>query len=229
MTGVELLRNINQEFGIDAASDCANDLLNALNSFLLGENRQGRTVVLVIDEAQNLQADVLEEVRLISNLETENDKLIQIILAGQPELETILQRRDLRQLNQRIAVRYKLRSMTRDETRTYIRHRMDVAGAAGGVVFSRMAIALIHLYSRGVPRMINILCDRALLIAYGDEYRSITVATIFKSICELLNLLAGRRLVLVCGGITLIVLIIMLAQLLADRLPAWLNSYELIF
>jgi general secretion pathway protein A len=220
MTGVELLRNINQEFGIDSGSDCANDLLTALNNFLLAENNQGRTVVLVIDEAQNLQPDVLEEVRLISNLETENDKLIQIILAGQPELETLLQRRDLRQLNQRIAVRYKLRSMTRGETRSYIRHRMEVAGATGGVVFSSQAISLIHFYSRGVPRMINILCDRALLIAYGDEYRSITVVTVIKSISELLNLLRGRRLALAGIIIALVILIVILAFVLGDRLPA---------
>jgi general secretion pathway protein A len=229
MTGVELLRNINQEFGIDSASDCANDLLTALNCFLLSENKQGRTVVLVVDEAQNLQADVLEEVRLISNLETENDKLIQIILAGQPELETLLQRRDLRQLNQRIAVRYKLRSMTRDETRSYISHRMEVAGSTGGVAFSRMAISLIHLYSRGVPRMINILCDRALLIAYGDEYRRITAGTVIKTISELLNLLRGRRLALICIAVALVILIIMLGLVLANQLPNWLNNYELIF
>ena len=99
LTGVELLQSINQEFGIDSSSSIGIDLLTELNSFLLAENKEGRTVVLVIDEAQILQADVLEQVRLISNLETENDKLIQIVLAGQPELGAMLQRRDLRQLN----------------------------------------------------------------------------------------------------------------------------------
>jgi len=216
LTGIELLRNINQEFGISSESDCVNDLLTTLNSFLLTENNQGRTVVLVIDEAQNLQPDVLEEVRLISNLETENDKLIQIILAGQPELETLLQRHDLRQLNQRIAVRYKLRSMTKDETRSYILHRMEVAGAVGGVSFSGLALSLIHFYTRGIPRMINILCDRALLIAYGDEYRRISLGTIAKSICELVNL-RGRRLVMAGSVVALVVLIFIVLSYIGWR------------
>ncbi|MBT1071633.1 ExeA family protein [Pelotalea chapellei] len=188
LTGVELLRSINQEFGVDANSEYANELLASLNQFLLNENSKGRTVVLVIDEAQNLQPDVLEQIRLISNLETENDKLIQIILAGQPELEALLQRPDLRQLNQRIAVRYKLRSMSMDETRAYIRHRMEVAGNMGGVSFGYYALKWIYMYTHGVPRMINILCDRALLIAYGDERRSINARTVSRAIKEILNL-----------------------------------------
>ena len=226
MTSVELLQNINQEFGIDSESAFANDLLAELNRFLLSENNEGRTVVLVIDEAQNLQTDVLEQVRLISNLETENDKLIQIILAGQPELEWILQRRDLRQLNQRIAVRYKLRSMNRDETRAYIRHRMEVAGETGGVSFSPLSITLIYLFSRGIPRMINIICDRSLLIAYGDERRSIGVFTVGKAAHELLDISLGRRLAYVFFGAALLALLIILGLSLADRSPAWLHAKQ---
>lgn len=188
LTGIELLRSINHEFGIECNSEFANELLAELNRFLLQENSKGRTIVLVIDEAQNLQPDVLEQVRLISNLETENDKLIQIILAGQPELEALLHRPDLRQLNQRIAVRYRLNSMTMDETRAYIRHRMEVAGETGGVSFGRYAIKWIYLYTHGVPRMINILCDRALLIAYGDERRNVTATTVSRAIREILNI-----------------------------------------
>jgi general secretion pathway protein A len=187
LTGVELLRSINTEFGIDSKSQYSNELLADLNRFLLAETTEGRTVVLVIDEAQNLQPDVLEQVRLISNLETENDKLIQIILAGQPELEILLGRPDLRQLNQRIAVRYKLRSMSMYETHSYIRQRMEVAGESGGVSFSSFAIKLIYFATRGVPRMINILCDRALLIAYGDERRRVTSATVIRGMLEVLN------------------------------------------
>jgi len=187
LTGIELLRSINGEFGIECASEYANELLAVLNRFLLAESTEGRTVVLVIDEAQNLPPDVLEQVRLISNLETENDKLIQIILAGQPELEILLGRSDLRQLNQRIAVRYKLRSMSKHETRLYIRQRMEVAGETGGVSFSSYAINWIYLATRGVPRLINILCDRALLIAYGDERRRISSAIVIRGIWEVLN------------------------------------------
>ena len=187
LTGVELLRSINTEFGINSDSQYSNELLADLNRFLLTETAEGRTVVLVIDEAQNLQPDVLEQIRLISNLETENDKLIQIILAGQPELEILLGRRDLRQLNQRIAVRYKLRSMSMCETRSYIRQRMEVAGETGGVTFSNYAIKWVYLATRGVPRMINILCDRALLIAYGNERRRITSWIVIQGIGEVLN------------------------------------------
>ena len=192
LTGVELLRSINNEYGIDASSPYANELLAVLNRFLLEENTNGRTVVLVIDEAQNLDPATLEQIRLISNLETEDDKLIQIILAGQPELEHLLSRPELRQINQRIAVRYRLSPISMEETRAYIRHRMEVAGESGGLSFSRYAIKYIYFYTRGVPRMINILCDRTLLIAYGDERRHISAGIVSRAIKEILNLPRNR-------------------------------------
>jgi len=194
LTGVELLRSICHEFGLDSASEYANDLLVEINKFLLQETAEGRTVVLVIDESQNLQPEVLEQIRLISNLETEDDKLIQIVLAGQPELSTLLERPELRQLNQRIAVRYRLKSMSTIETSAYIRHRMQVAGETGGVSFTLFAYRLIYLYTRGVPRMINILCDRSLLVGYGDERRRITGGIVTRAIRELLNVPQGKRL-----------------------------------
>lgn len=194
LSGVELLRSINQEFGLNTNSIYANELLSDLNRFLLAENSKGITVILVIDEAQNLRPEVLEQIRLISNLETENDKLIQIILSGQPELEELLSKPELRQLNQRIAVRYKLKSMSHSETRTYIMHRMEVAGETGGVSFSSSALRWIYLYTRGVPRMINILCDRSLLVAYGDEKRCITSGIVGNAIREILNIPQQRRL-----------------------------------
>lgn len=202
MSGVELLRLINNEFGIDSSSEHSNELIAELNRFLLCENSRGRTVVLVIDESQNLQPEVLEQIRLISNLETENDKLVQIILAGQPELEHLLDRPDLRQLNQRIAVRYKLRPMSCDETRSYIRQRMEVAGDTGGVNFSAAAFRMIYLATQGVPRMINILCDRCLLIAYGNEKRRISVFTVLQGMREVLNRRLVRRLLFAVSGIT---------------------------
>ncbi len=207
LTGVELLRSINHEFGLNSRSEYANELLEELNRFLLTENARGITVVLVIDEAQNLSPEILEQLRLISNLETDDDKLIQIVLAGQPELSALLDLPKLRQLNQRIAVRYRLRSMSMDETRTYIRHRMVVAGETGGVSFSRSALKLIHLYTRGLPRLINNLCDRALLIGYGDEQRRISAGTVTRAIGEMLNVRQGRRYSLALAGIILLVLV----------------------
>ncbi|HEY3425134.1 MAG TPA: AAA family ATPase [Negativicutes bacterium] len=208
LTGVELLRSINNEFGINAESEYSNELLAELNRFLLAENAGGRTVVLVIDEAQNLRTEVLEQIRLISNLETENDKLIQIILAGQPELESLLGQPELRQLNQRIAVRYRLRSMSSSETFTYIRHRMEVAGETGGVSFNNNAIRWVYFYTRGIPRMINILCDRALLIAYGDERRRISAGVVTRAIREIINFPRGKRLPLACAWIFFAIIIL---------------------
>lgn len=206
LTGVELLRSINHEFGLNSGSEYANELLEELNRFLLRENARGITVVLVIDEAQNLSPAILEQLRLISNLETEDDKLIQIVLAGQPELSKILDLPELRQLNQRIAVRYRLRSMSMDESRTYIRHRMVVAGETGGVYFSRTALTLIHLYTRGLPRLINNLCDRALLIGYGDEQRRISAGIITRGIKEIVNIHQKIRISLALACIILILI-----------------------
>ncbi|MDD2899660.1 MAG: AAA family ATPase [Desulfuromonadaceae bacterium] len=206
MTGVELLRNINHEFGLNSDSEYANELLEELNNFLLNENTKGKTVVLVIDEAQNLSPTILEQLRLISNLETENDKLIQIILAGQPELSALLALPELRQLNQRIAVRYRLRPMSMDESHTYIRHRMVVAGETGGVSFSPFALKLTHLYSRGLPRLINNICDRALLIGYGDERRRITGGNITRAIREIRNERRGRTFSLAMAGVIILIL-----------------------
>ena len=208
LTGVELLRSINHEFGLNATSEYTGELLTELNSFLLLENARGVTVVLVIDEAQNLSPEILEQLRLISNLETENDKLIQIVLAGQPELARLLALPALRQLNQRIAVRYWLKSMNREETDGYIRHRMSVAGETGGVSFSRLSLILIYFYSNGLPRLINNLCDRSLLIGYGDERRVISPPMVLKATTEICSTAWVRRMamavttVIILGTIT---------------------------
>lgn len=214
LSAVELLRTINQEFGIPSRSDQINELLTVLNRFLLEENRASRTVVLVIDEAQNLKPVVLEQLRLISNLETQSDKLIQIVIAGQPELDQLLQRQELRQLNQRIAVRYRLRPMSLKETFDYIIYRMEVAGNAGGAEITRSALKLIYLNTGGVPRLINILGDRCLLIAYAREKRKITARIAAKACSELLNVpdstalsLKGILIGVVIGLILLFILI----------------------
>jgi general secretion pathway protein A len=164
-----LLQSINREFGILTDSSNSSSPLDALNQFLLQQNDEGRTVVLVIDEAQDLEAPVLEQIRLISNLETDRQKLIQIVLAGQPEFGQILQRKELRQLNQRIIVRYHLQPMDFPDTIGYVNHRLEVAGRKGGVLFSRRALKQIYKYSGGLPRLINASCDRALLAGYTRD------------------------------------------------------------
>lgn len=171
LSAMELLRNVNREFGLSARKRSNLALVEELNQFLLAENRSGRTPVLIIDEAQNLEADVLEQIRLLSNLETDSDKLIQIVLVGQPELDELLGRPDLRQLAQRIAVRCRLSSLDHQETCGYIRHRLQVAGIFGDL-FDEKALFAVFRWAGGVPRLINVLCDRALLSAYaGSRYR----------------------------------------------------------
>jgi general secretion pathway protein A len=164
-----LLQNINREFGIPTNTSNNSSFLDSLNVFLLQQNGEGRTVVLVIDEAQNLEPPVLEQIRLISNLETDREKLIQIVLSGQPEFVQMLKRNEMRQLSQRINVRYHLQAMDFQDTVHYINHRLDVAGGRGGVIFSRRALKRIYRYSRGLPRLVNAACDRALLAGYTRD------------------------------------------------------------
>lgn len=192
LSALELLRNINREFGIPHEGLGNGSLLDELNRFLLAENRAGRTIVLVIDEAQNLAAEVLEQIRLISNLETESDKLIQILLAGQPELNTMLARPELRQLAQRITVRYHLLPMDFEDSCTYVRHRLQVAGAGAWINFSAAAMKRIFKFAKGSPRLINKACDRALLVGYTEDTGEISAAIADNAIRELQGL-ADRR------------------------------------
>jgi len=174
LSALSLMQTINREYGIAWENLTGAELLDALNRFLLEENLAGRTVVLVIDEAQNLTPDVLEQIRLISNLETKNDKLIQIVLVGQSELKTLLEQPELRQLNQRITVRYHLLPMDFNDTRDYIQHRLKIAGAGEYPRFEEKALKKIYGFSGGLPRLINAVCDRALLAGYTSESRVIT-------------------------------------------------------
>lgn len=180
----ELLRSINREFGIQATGTI-DELMHALNQFLLWENAFGRTIVLVIDEAQNLDPKVLEQIRMISNLETDTDKLIQIVLSGQPELATLLEGDNLRQLSQRITVRFQLAPLDFEDMQAYIDHRLEIAGGWKAVSISPPALKKILRYSNGLPRLINILCDRVLLVAYADETREISERMVSKAIREL--------------------------------------------
>lgn len=180
----QLLASICREFGVEPDESKSLGPLDALNLFLLEQHEAGRTVVLVVDEAQNLTPDVLEQVRMISNLETVRDKLIQIILAGQPELNDVLQRHDLRQLSQRITIRCRLTPMNKHDTGDYIRHRLKVSGCRIPGLFSSGAVRRIYRYSRGVPRLINILCEQALVMAWTQESNIVTPAIATRVIKE---------------------------------------------
>jgi general secretion pathway protein A len=174
---VQMLRFICKDFGIEGHFRNKFALIDALNGFLLEQSNQGHNVVLLIDEAQNLKPQQLEQVRLLSNLETEKDKLLQIILIGQPELQTLLDSPSLRQLNQRVTVRYHIRPLSQRDIKPYIKHRLTVAKDPDdflyNVHFTPEAYEAIYHFSEGVPRLINIICDRALLAGFAAEKNTI--------------------------------------------------------
>ncbi len=185
LTAIELLRSVNRDLGIPSEGDSEKALVDTLHQFLLEAHQRGKNVVLVIDEAQNLSRDVLEQVRLISNLETNTEKLIQIVLIGQSELNDMLAQRDLRQLAQRVTARYHLTPLSRDEVKKYVHHRLAVAGRVGAVGFAPGALRAIHEYSNGVPRLINLACDRTLLAGYVLEEKHLSADVARKALKEL--------------------------------------------
>jgi general secretion pathway protein A len=172
LSGMELLQAIHHELGLLGGEASRQELTEELNQFLLEKKVQGKRVLLIVDEAQNLERDALEQVRLLGNLETNTSKLIQIVLLGQPELDTKIESPNLRQLRQRITVRWRLAPLSATETREYVAHRLKVAGAAKEL-FTELATREIHRRSRGVPRVINLLCDRALLAGFAAQAQSI--------------------------------------------------------
>jgi general secretion pathway protein A len=169
----QLLEFILADFGIPCESRSKTQQLMKLNHWLLERHRAGETAVLIIDEAQNLTYPVLEEIRLLTNLETTTEKLLQIVLAGQPELEEKLKLPQLRQLRQRIMLRCKTSPLTKEQTHQYIAERLKIAGANGVPIFSQEAMDVVHRYSRGIPRVVNLLCEHALGNAYVEEQRPI--------------------------------------------------------
>ncbi len=185
----EFLLTICEELGVgvpDSAIGSVKELVDILNSYLLRAHSKGQRVVLVVDEAQNLAPEVLEQVRLLTNLETETQKLLQIILIGQPELRDILDRVDLRQLAQRVTGRYHLDPLSREETASYVRHRLRVAGATNDI-FTPAALREMYRLSGGVPRLINVLSDRALLGAYTQDRHNITPAIVRRAAVEVFD------------------------------------------
>lgn len=228
VSSLGLLRTINREFGISEHGAEPADLVEELHRFLLAQKEAGRTAVLVIDEAQDMEPEVLEQVRLISNLETASEKLIQIILVGQPELEELLMRPDLRQLNQRITVRFHLTSMELADTGEYLQHRITTAagGARNAVVFSAGAVKALHRFAAGLPRLINAAADRALLIAYNRNTRQIDTTIAIQAIKDASHSCKERRLPIRTAvawtiGIILAVAVFVLASIYLPRHSAF--------
>ena len=197
-TAEELLQSICEDFRLAREIEpgrvlTARDHVAALNEFLLRTHGVGQNNVLIIDEAQSLSAEVLEQLRLLTNLETNERKLLQIILIGQPELRDMLARPELEQLAQRVIARYHLDALTPRETVQYIHHRLSVAGLKGAFPFDEAAMQRIHALSRGVPRRINLLCDRALLGAYASGKPQVDVAILDKAAAEVRGEMPPRR------------------------------------
>jgi general secretion pathway protein A len=187
LNALELLQSVCDEFHLDAPhSDSIKHYVDTINDYLLASHAQGKHNVLVIDEAQNLSAEVLEQLRLLTNLETNERKLLQVILIGQPELRTMLARPELEQLAQRVIARYHLGPLSAPETASYIAHRMAVAGASS-TPFPRRLLARVHALTRGVPRRINLLCDRALLGAYVENEREVTPRILARAAAEVFS------------------------------------------
>jgi general secretion pathway protein A len=185
LTETQLLRAILQDFGLTPAGRDKLSHTNQLNAFLLDQNRNGINVALIIDEAQNLSLELLEQIRLLSNLETDQHKLLQIVLSGQPELREVLNRPQLRQLRQRILVRFHLPPLDVEDAAHYIDHRLKTAGADAAVAFTPEAVQLIFQTSGGVPRLINALSDNALLAGYVLGQRIIDAACVSMAIKQL--------------------------------------------
>ncbi len=174
----QLISMINDDFGLDIRGKDKTALIKDLYDFLIDMLATGRRPVLIIDEAQNLAAELLEEVRMLSNLETDTSKLLQIVLVGQPELRAVLAAPELRQFRQRISVSAHIGNISRDETELYVLHRLSVAGNREAVSFDEQALDLIYRYSRGTPRLVNIICDFVLLTAFADRTKAVNYAMV---------------------------------------------------
>jgi general secretion pathway protein A len=175
LSPLEFMRYIARDFGLQVGDKAKDELIHVLNGFLLQRHQKGLTTILVVDEAHHLSSEILEEIRLLTNLETSQQKLLQIVLAGQPELDQKLDSHELRQLKQRIALRCHLDPLSVGETKEYMRRRLQIAGAKGAVqIFSGPAIEAVFSHSRGIPRLINTICENALLAGYAKHAATIT-------------------------------------------------------
>ncbi len=166
------------DFGIVCESEAKSQILLRLYNWLLDRYRAGETAVLIVDEAQNLSDEVLEEIRMLTNLETFTEKLLQIVLVGQPELDQKLKRTQMRQLRQRLALRAKTHALTLEETKAYIQQRLRIAGANGQQIFDPEALEAVHRYANGIPRIINLLCEHCLVSAFVDQQKVIATPVV---------------------------------------------------
>ena len=231
LTVIELLETICEEFGLTQSKDGSQTVKNyvdLLNSFLRDNNANNRSAVLIIDEAQNLSTSVLEQIRLLTNIETDNKKLLQIILIGQPELEEMLLRTELRQLAQRITARYRLEPLNKQETKTYIEHRLRVAGT-NAKIFKDSAISTIFKTTSGIPRLINLVCDRALLGAYALDLNEVNASLIRQSRKEVFGIKTNaKKPILALGIMTIAIFITAIVLLVYDFSSSFLNDSELL-
>ena len=188
---IELLQSISEEFGLVTARRSRRQLVAALNEFLLECHGRGSRAILIVDEAKNLSSATLEQIRLLSNLETASSKLIQIILLGQPELEEKLDSDSLRQLRQRVTVRWSLQPFSPQDTAAYVQHRLTVAAGAAREIFTPGALRQVHRLTGGIPRLINVLCDRALLVGYAEAKHQLGIRSVRQAAREVPD--ASRR------------------------------------
>ncbi|PYT91217.1 MAG: AAA family ATPase [Acidobacteria bacterium] len=178
LTTTELFECLMADLGIPCESHSKSEILMRLNRWLLDRYSNGQMAVLIVDEAQSLSDQVLEEIRFLTNLETSTDKLLQVVLSGQPELEEKLRQPHLRQLRQRITVRCRTNPLTLEETQGYIAERLRIAGASNGSLFSPEAVESIYRHARGIPRVTNVLCEHALINCFADQQKTVTSAHI---------------------------------------------------
>lgn len=181
----ELVKAVAMEFGLVVRGMDRLEIVAVINDFLLRQMADGRETVLIIDEAQDLTDELLEQVRLLSNLETDDRKLLQIVLMGQPELRDRLNAHNLRQLRQRITVRYHLKPLKRLEVAQYVQHRLQVSGSQGAPYFTQMALWRIYRYSKGIPRLVNAVCDKALLAGFVEQRDRIDYRIVGRALREL--------------------------------------------
>lgn len=185
VNSLQLISMINDDFGLDSKDKDKVQLLKELCDFLIDQFSKGFQSILIIDEAQNLTSEVLEEVRMLSNLETDNSKLLQIVLVGQPELRDIIHAPELRQLRQRISISSHIYPLTRLETEEYILHRLEIAGNREAVKFPEEAFDVVYYYSKGIPRLINVICDFLMLSAFVEEIKEISAGMVHDVVGDL--------------------------------------------
>jgi len=190
LSGVDLIGTILDDLGVERHGTTKGELMSTLSQYLLAAGSEGRTVLVIVDEAQQMSVESLEQIRILSNLETPTRKLLQILLVGQPELEEKLRLNELRQLDQRIGIRCYLKPLPRKETYRYVEHRMRIAGLPGALPFTRASLARIYKVSHGIPRVINLVCDRALMAGFSNRVREITPGLVTSAVR---NLEGGRH------------------------------------